>query len=230
MSHAKLKQSAPRCPSDELARYPEKTVQLASGATMVVRQAELPEIERLLRVIDPLRWVKEDGYDLVAAQVFADLVSWRAGRLRDPYCLLGVVDGELAGVVTGRAVESSRGASYHALALLRGLRIGALLLAAKMEHHFEVLGQQEVWIATDTPLGHQRWLAEYELEQRRPYHELERGACWVLSREVYLRSRSGLVTGTRPVPRALLERSRALRAPDLNELKSSAESEFEARL
>lgn len=231
MTDTNLQHSQPRRPADGLARYPEKTVRLANGATMVVRQAELSEVDRLLRVIDPLRWVTVDGYDLVSAQVFADLVSWRAGKLRDPYCLLGVVEGELAGIVTGRAVEGSRGASYHALALLRGLRVGAVLLAAKMEHHFEVLGQHEVWIATDTPLGHQRWLAEYQLEQRRPYHlAAEHGACWVLSRDVYLRSRPRLVSGARPVPPALLRQSLELRAPDLGELTRSAEREFEARL
>ena len=122
MNNSTLQQSQPQRPADGLARFPEKTVQLADGATMVVRQAELPEVDRLLRIIDPLRWVTVDGYDLVSAQVFADLVSWRAGKLRDPYCLLGVLGGELAGIVTGRAVEGSHGASYHALALARGLR------------------------------------------------------------------------------------------------------------
>lgn len=220
----------PRAPQDGLAVYPPKAILLANGATLVVRQAELSEVDRLLRLVEPLRWVPTDHYDVISAQLFADMISWRAGLSHDPYCLVGTIAGELAGVVTGREVDATHGMSYHTLALVRGLRIGAYLFAAKMEHHFEVLGHEEVWVSTVSPLGHRRWLAEYALEQRRRYDESPRGSCWVLTRDVYLGTRPSLVTGTRPVAAELLAESRELRAPDLAELTGELEHTLEARL
>ena len=61
----------------------------------------------------------------------------------------------------------------YTLAIDRGLRIGAHLFAAKMEHHIEYLGQEEVFIVAESPIGFRRWMLEYNLESRPAvWHEL----------------------------------------------------------
>ena len=54
------------------------------------------------------------------------------------------IDGTLVGMVNGRLMNEDIGISLHTLAIDRGLRVGAHLFAAKMEHHIEYLGQQMV--------------------------------------------------------------------------------------
>ena len=35
-----------------------------------------------------------------------------------------------------------------------------------MEHHIEYLGQDEVWIVAESPIGHRRWMIEYPLDKK----------------------------------------------------------------
>ena len=132
---------------------------------MVVRQASVDEVDTMLKVIQPLSWLDRDFYDIVAARLFAELLGWKTHRVRNEYCLVGVIDGVLAGIVNGRLFDEKHGISYHTLTLKRGLRVGAHLFASKMEHHIEYLGQDEVWIVAESPIGHRRWMIEYPLEQ-----------------------------------------------------------------
>jgi hypothetical protein len=98
------------------------------------------------------------------------------------------------------------GISLHTLAIDRGLRIGAHLFAAKMEHHLEYLGQQEVWITAESPIGFRRWMIEYGLEKQTDVqHELGGATSYRLSRKLYFKSKPRLVVGDRPVPNDLLE-------------------------
>ena len=76
------------------------------------------------------------------------------------YCLAGQIDGILVGIVNGRMMNEDIGISLHTLAIDRGLRIGAHLFAAKMEHHIEYLNQKEVWITAESPIGFRRWMIE----------------------------------------------------------------------
>ena len=132
---------------------------------MVVRQASVDEVDAMLKVIQPLSWLDRDFYDIVSARLFAELLGWKTHRVRNEYCLVGVIDGVLAGIVNGRLFDEKHGISYHTLTLKRGLRVGSHLFASKMEHHIEYLGQDEVWIVAESPIGHRRWMIEYPLEQ-----------------------------------------------------------------
>lgn len=220
-----------RPPARPMAPYPAKSILLASGEVMVVRQASIDEVDAMLKYIQPLVWVNRDYYDIVSARLFAELLGWKIHRVRDEYCLVGVIDGVLAGIVNGRMFDEKHGISYHTLALKRGLRVGAHLFAGKMEHHIEYLGQDEVWIVAESPIGHRRWMIEYPLDTKfEIQHELGGAPSWVLTRETYFKSKSRLVSGTRPVSEELLATSIPIREPDLRTMLVQIEDTLEARL
>lgn len=220
-----------RPPKLEMAPYPAKSILLANGETMIVREASIDEVDVLLEAVDPLRKLDRDFYDIVSARVYAELLGWKRHRVRNEYCLVGVVNGELAGIVNGRLFDEKHGVSYHTLTLKRGLRIGAHLFASKMEHHVEFLGQNEVWIVAESPIGHRRWMIEYPLEQKFSIqHELGGAPSWVLTRETYFNAKSRLVTGTRPVPEELLATSYPITKPDLRTMLVQIGHTLEARI
>lgn len=220
-----------RPPVLEMAPYPAKAILLANGETMVVRQVGIDEVDVLLEAVDPLKKLERDFYDIVAARLYAELLGWKRYRVRNEYCLAGIINGELAGIVNGRLFDKEHGVSYHTLTLRRGLRIGAHLFASKMEHHIEYLGQDEVWIVAESPIGHRRWMIEYPLSQKfSVQHELGGAPSWVLTRETYFKAKSRLVSGSRPVPDEQLASSYPIRKPDLSTMLVQIDDTLEARL
>jgi hypothetical protein len=194
-----------RPPAREMRPYPAKVIVLATGKRMVVRQAERKDVPVLLEAVEPTLDIPRDYYDIVGARVYAELLGWYRYRVRDHYCLIGQVDGILVGIVNGRMVDQDIGMSYHTLAIERGLRIGAHLFAAKMEHHLECLGQEEVWITAESPIGYRRWMLEYGLEPCQGIqHELGGASFYVLTREIWEESKPRLCVGDRPVPEELM--------------------------
>jgi hypothetical protein len=197
-----------RPPEKELPPYPAKYIVLASGERMVVRQARREEVPILLPDVAALTAVERDFYDIVAARAYAELLGWLRYRVRDEYCLVGLIDGVLAGLVNGRSLSNRIGISYHTIAMRRGLRVGAHLFAAKMEYHVEYLGQQEVYIVAESPIGFRRWMIEYGLEKRpQVHHELGGVMSWSLTRDLYFASKERLVVGERPVPEELMKKA-----------------------
>jgi hypothetical protein len=208
-----------RPPERDLPPYPSKFIYLATGEKMVVRQAAREEVPALLQAIDPLRYVARDFYDIVAARTFAELLGWQRYRVRDEYCLVGLIDGLLVGLVNGRTLSSKVGISYHTLALRRGVRVGAHLFASKMEYHIEHLKQQYVYITAESPIGFRRWMLEYDLIQRPDIpHELGGVDAWILTPQLYHASSDRLVVGERPVPEELIETAATIRIPAEDQL------------
>jgi hypothetical protein len=200
-----------RPPERGLPPYPPKFIVLASGERMVVRQAGRQDVPILLQAVAPLTTVERDFYDIVAARTYAELLGWKRYRVRDEYCLVGLIDGILVGLVNGRSLSGKVGVSYHTIAMRRGLRIGAHLFAAKMEYHIEFLGQQEVYIVAESPIGFRRWMIEYGLEKRpQVHHELGGVMSWSLTQELYSDAKGRLVVGERPVPDDVLEKAREI--------------------
>lgn len=198
-----------------LPPFPAKYMTLASGETMVIRQAIRDEVPDLLKHVAPLVYVERDFYDLVAVRVYAELLGWYHHRMQDEYVLVAQIDGELAAIVNGRTVNPKLGMSLHTLALRRGLRIGAHAFAAKMEYHIDILDQDEVLIVAESPIGFRRWMIEYRLEERfDTAHELGGVPSYALTKELFGRARSTLVVGRRPVPDELLAKAqRAILPP-----------------
>jgi hypothetical protein len=191
-----------------LPEYPPKYMTLAGGEQLVIRQVTREEIPEILPHVEPLMHVERDFYDIVASRVYAELLGYYTYRVQDEYVLAAQMDGELVAVVNGRMANKDIGISYHTLALRRGLRVGAHAFAAKMEYHLDVLGQKEVLIVAESPIGFRRWMIEYKLEKRFHIpHELGGCPSWSLTRELYDAARGTLIVGRRPVPEHLLKKA-----------------------
>lgn len=200
-----------RPPEKDLPPYPAKYIVLASGEKMVIRQARREEVPILLPDVAALTTVERDYYDIVAARAYAELLGWLRYRVRDEYCLVGLIDGVLVGLVNGRSLSGKVGVSFHTIAMKRGLRVGAHLFAAKMEYHIEYLNQSEVYIVAESPIGFRRWMIEYGLEKRpQVHHELGGVMSWSLTRDLYFASKERLVVGERPLPEDLIEKSKVI--------------------
>jgi hypothetical protein len=194
-------------------------ITLSSGEKMVVRQAKREEVGVILGTIYPLLGVPKDFYDIVAARMYAEVLGWYRYRVANEFVLVGVIDGEIVGIVNSRMWDKQTGISFHTMTIRRGLRIGAQLFASKMEHHLEHLGQEEVHIVAESPIGWRRWMIEYQLEDRSPQypalqHELGGVPTFTLTKSLYEKARAEKVTGTRPVPAELLESAAKLRMPE----------------
>jgi hypothetical protein len=188
-----------------MAPYPPKTITLANGKVMVIRQASREDVPEILKSVHPCLFIDRDYYDVVSARLYGELLAWYRYRVKSEYCLMGQVDGFLVGVVNGRLENEKVGMSYHTLAIDRGLRIGSHLFAAKMEYHMEYLNQDEVLIVAESPIGFRRWMIEYPLEETKIPHELGGGDSWRLTRETYFKAKPRLVVGDRPVSQELME-------------------------
>jgi hypothetical protein len=208
-----------RPPERGLPPYPAKMIKLASGETMVVREARREEVGALLGTVYPLIEVAKDYYDIVAARMYNELLAWYRYRIANEFVIVGAIDGEIAGLVTSRDVDGKLGMSLHTLTIKRGLRVGAQLFAAKMEHHIEYCGEDEVWIVAESPIGFKRWMIEYELEDRSAQypavrHELGGVPTYALTRKLWEAVKAVKCTGTRPVPPEILKTADKLRMPN----------------
>lgn len=188
-----------------LEPFPAKYMTLANGQNMVIRQIDRDEIPDLLPHVEPLMKVERDYYDLVAARVYAELLSYYRHRIQDEYVLVAQVDGELAAIVNGRRLSADVGISLHTLSFKRGLRVGAHAFASKMEYHIDILKQKEVLIVAESPIGFRRWMIEYKLEKRFHIpHELGGVPSYALTKELFDKARGSLIVGRRPVPPEIL--------------------------
>ena len=207
-----------------LSEYPPKYMTLAGGEQLVIRQVTREEIPDILPYVEPLLHVERDYYDVVAARVYSELLAYYYHRVQDEYVLAAQVEGELVAVVNGRIVNKDVGMSLHTLGLRRGLRIGAHAFAAKMEYHIDILGQKEVLIVAESPIGFRRWMIEYKLEKRFDVpHELGGCPSWSLTKELFDKARNSLIVGKRPVPDALLEKAKAAILPPSDPPKPPAD-------
>ncbi len=203
-----------RPPAMELPPYPPKFITLADGSKLVIRPITREEIPTILETIVPLIQVERDFYDIVAARFYSEMLGILRYRVKDGFCLVGTIDGEIASICNSRLINPKQGMSYHTMTIDRGLRCGAQMFAAKMEYHIEILGQEEVFIVAESPIGFRRWMIEYELEYRPEiWHELGGPPTYVLTRELYFKAKDRLVTGTRPVPPELLKTADKLILP-----------------
>jgi hypothetical protein len=194
--------------------FPAKYMTLAGGEQMVIRQVGREDIPDILKHVEPLLHVERDYYDIVAARLYSELLAYYRYRVQDEYVLVAQIDGELVAVVNGRLLSKDVGMSYHTVALRRGLRVGAHAFASKMEYHLDIIGQKEVLIVAESPIGFRRWMIEYELEKRFDTpHELGGVPSWALTKAIFERARATLCVGRRPVPQHLLDKAKAAILP-----------------
>ncbi len=146
-----------QAPPMDLKPWPGAMVALKDGRTLYIRQARMEEAPKLMGYMKRVMEVEHDFYDIVGARVYAEILGWYRNRLKDPYTLVGLIDGQLAGFCNGRLMNEDINISLHTMALARGGRIGAIMYYAKVHYAFEILGNKEFWATYESYNGWHRW-------------------------------------------------------------------------
>lgn len=146
-----------QAPAMDLKPWPEAMITLKDGRIMYIREAKLEEAPMMMEYIKRVMEADHDFYDVVGARVYAELMGWYRKRLKDPYVLVGLIDGLWVGFANGRLLSEDINISLHTLALVRGGRIGAIMYYAKAYYGFEFLGNKEWWATYESYNGWARW-------------------------------------------------------------------------
>jgi hypothetical protein len=83
---------------------------------MLIRPLEKAEAPAFLAYIKKLIDVDHDFYDIVGARVYAEVLGWIRNRLKDPYQLIGVIDGHVVAFWNGRLMNEDINISLHSMA------------------------------------------------------------------------------------------------------------------
>ena len=146
-----------QAPPLNLAPWPGATIKLKDGRDLFIREAKLEEAPKLLSYVEKVMKTPHDFYDVVGARIYAEILGWYRKRLKDPYVLVGLIDGKWVGFANGRLMNEDINISLHSLALERGLRIGAIMYYAKAYYGFELLKNKEWWATYESYNGFMRW-------------------------------------------------------------------------
>jgi hypothetical protein len=146
-----------QAPPMDLLPWPGAMITLKDGRTMYIREARLEEAPAMGEYMKKVMESDHDFYDIVGARVYAEILGWYRKRLKDPYTLVGLIDGEWVGFANGRLVNEDINISLHTMALARGGRIGAIMYYAKAYYGFEILGNKEWWATYESYNGWRRW-------------------------------------------------------------------------
>lgn len=144
-------------PESDLPPFEPAYAELKDGSKLYIRPAKKEEAPKLLEFVKKLLDVDHDFYDIVGARVYAEILGWYRNRLKDPYVLLGLIDGKLAGFANGRLMNEDINISLHTMAFVRGLKVGAIMYYAKAQYAFEVLENEEWWATYESYNGLKRW-------------------------------------------------------------------------
>ena len=177
-----------RAPAMDIKPWPEAYLPLKDGSTLYIREARREETDAMLDYMKRVMDVRHDFYNIVGARVCAEILGWYTMRLKDPYLLVGLVDGLWVGLANGRLMNERINISHHTLALTRGARIGAAMYYVKAYYAFEILGSEEFW---STPESYNGWLRYIVGMAQQCYswpehqHELGGGRIYYLTRKYW---------------------------------------------
>lgn len=211
----------------DVPQFPACYLELKDGKKMVIRPARPDEAPKLLEVTRKLLDVDHDFYDIVGARVYSEILGWYRKRLKDPYQMVGLVDGELVGFCNGRLQDEEINISLHTLAFKRGGRIGAAMYYAKAEYAFEHLGQEEFWATYESYNGWKRWgigMAQPSYPWPEYQHELGGARVYYVRRDYWFSTVKDYIRqmiGTdlvRPVPEELLKANEVMTIPETVEV------------
>ncbi len=210
-------------PKSQLPPFEPAMIKLRDGSTMVIRELRKEEAPELLKVVKQLIDIDHDFYDIVGVRVYAEILGWLRNRLKDPYMLVGVVDGELAAFANGRVRDEEINISLHTLAFRRGGRAGAAMYYAKCQYVFEVLGQQEYWATYESYNGWKRWgfgMAQPSYPWPEYQHELGGARVYYVDQDYWhstVKDYVKQIVGSelvRPVPKDLLDKAQTIKFPE----------------
>lgn len=144
-------------PTLDLKPWPGAIVKLKDGRILYIREARLEEAPVMAEYVKKILEVEYDFYDVVGTRMLAEITGWRRKRLKDPYVLVGLIDGVWVGFANGRLMNEDINISLHTMTFMRGGLIGALMYYAKAYYAFEILGNKEWWAAYESYYGWMRW-------------------------------------------------------------------------
>ncbi len=134
-----------QAPPMNLKPWPEATIQLKDGRILYLRQAEEKDVPLMLEHMKKVMVVDHDFYDIVGARVYAEILGWYRKRIKDPFHILGLVDGEWVGLANGRVMNDDIAISLHTMTFARRARLGYAMYYAKTYYALETLGMKEWW-------------------------------------------------------------------------------------
>jgi len=112
---------------------------LKDGRILYIREAKLEEAPMMLEYVKRLLDVDHDFYDIVGARVYLKFWGWYRKRLKDPYTLVGLIDGQWAGFANGRMMSEDIMISLHTMALVRAANGAGDVLCLKHFYGFEIM-------------------------------------------------------------------------------------------
>ncbi len=146
-----------QAPPMDIPSIPDCQVKLKDGRTLYIRASMMEEVPAMLGYMKRLMEVDHDFYDIVGARVYSEILGWARQRLKDPFTMVGLIDGLWAGFANGRMQNEDIAISLHTMALIRGGRIGAVMYYAKAYYAFEIVGVNEWWSTFESYNGWSRW-------------------------------------------------------------------------
>lgn len=210
-------------PAMQIAPFKPAIVTLKSGQTMLIRPMTKEEAPAFLAYIRKLMDVDHDFYDIVGARVYAEVLGWIRNRLKDPYQLLGLIDGHVIAFCNGRLMNENINISLHTMAFRRGLCAGAIMYYAKCEYCFETLGQKEFWATYESYNGLKRWgigMAQPSYPWPEQQHELGGAKVFYITKQYWDTAVKNYLEQmmqtklVRPVPGDIFERNATIVMPE----------------
>jgi hypothetical protein len=134
-----------QAPPMKLPHWPEAMITLKDGRTLYIREAKLEEVSEMLGYMEKVMKVQKDFYDIVGVRVYAEILGWARKRLKDPFTLVGLIDGEWVGLANGRVMTEDVSLSLHTMTFTRRGRVGWAMYYAKTYYAMEILKAKEWW-------------------------------------------------------------------------------------
>jgi len=177
-----------QAPPMKLPHWPEAMITLRDGRTLYIREATLEDAPLMLEYMEKVMKVEKDFYDIVGARVYAEILGWVRRRLKDPFHLVGTIDGEWVGLANGRVWNKDIAISLHTMTFQRRGRLGWAMYYAKTFYALETLGCKEWWSTFESYNG---WrMAGLEMAQpTKPWpeyqHELGGATVYYLTKDAW---------------------------------------------
>jgi hypothetical protein len=177
-----------QAPSMDLPHWPEAMVTLKDGRILYIREASLDEVPEMLGYMEKVMKVQKDFYDIVGVRVYGEILGWARKRLKDPFHLVGLINGEWVGLANGRVMTEDISLSLHTMTFTRRGRVGWAMYYAKTYYAMEVLKAKEWWSTFESYNG---WrMAGIEMAQpTKPWpeyqHELGGARVYYLDRNLW---------------------------------------------
>ena len=207
----------------DIQPWPGAMVTLKDGRKMYIREAKIEEAPMMMEYMKKVMETDHDFYDIVGARVYAEILGWYRKRLKDPYTLVGLIDGLWAGFANGRLMNENINISLHTMALLRGGRVGAVMYYAKAYYAFEMLGNTEWWATYESYNGWKRWglgMAQPSYPWPEYQHELGGARVYYITKKYWdkvVKDYVRQMTGTElvfDVPDELIKANEVMRVPE----------------